>query len=188
MGTSAEDQTGIHTQRDASLLRNVQPLGNDDQSLPDPYGPVVLFPVILPVLVADRGHGVLPRHPPADPLQFPASVVAVFKIETYGAHPGQLPEHVIVHVIPVFPVFFQKVPDGGLVQDHQSRNARLLQVGAGPVQPVRLRREGDLQPVHTRSRPSFRRQYRLIRCALARILMPDTIPIAMKFVSMDEPP
>ena len=122
MATGAEDEAGVQVEGGASRRDRLPllPLGHDVEPLPHGHGLVVFLPASGPVLLSKPGGsigGVDARHPSLQ-LLFPIRVVG--DVELDPRRPLHALQELVVHIVPVLPVLFQKGLEVLLVLDDQA--------------------------------------------------------------------
>ena len=153
MTASAERESGLKVKHRAPLcVVFVLPCRADEQALAYLYRVKILLPVVLPVGVlhgaaGETGRGEIGQQRLRIPqLLFPLGIVG--KIKRHAAQALFLPQKLVVHIVPILVVIFQKILEIRLVVNDQTRDPRGLQAGAEVVQPVGAGVDMYLDPVH----------------------------------------
>ena len=152
VAAGAEGQPRVQPQLHPSLALALLPLGDHQQPLPDLHGLIKLLPVVLPVGVLHGAAGETGRGEIGQQrlhiaqLLFPLGIVG--EIKRHAAQALFLPQKLVVHIVPILVVIFQKILEIRLVVNDQTRDPRGLQAGAEIVQLVGAGVDMYLDPVH----------------------------------------
>ena len=152
MAPGAEGQPRIQPQLHPVGAAGLLPLRDYQQPLADLHGLIKLLPVVLPVGVRHGSIGKPRLRQGREHLLHGTktlfSVAVIRQIEGHPAKPLLLPQKVVVHIVPVLMVIFQKIFKIRLVVNDQAFDPHILQTAAQVVQSSGAGINARLDPVH----------------------------------------